>query len=291
MSPWRESALKNGYRSCIAIPLLDERTAFGALILYSEMYINGFTSEEVGLLEEMANDVAFGIISLKAREERRRAEEALHETNRKLNLLTGITRHDLNNQLMVLSGYLDLLELNGTDPSANKYLSKAKASMEQIFSMVQFTKAYEDIGVRTPVWQDISKLVTTSMKEIPFYEVKVLNDVPLGLEIYADPLIQKVFHNLIDNTVRYGDPVTFIRFSVEEHDGREVLICADDGAGIPSDMKAKLFSRGIGKNHGLGLFLSREILAITGITINEEGEPGQGAKFVMTIPPDRIRLN
>jgi len=47
--------------------------------------------------------------------------------------------------------------------------------------------------------------------------------------------------------------------------------------------------RGSGKDHGFGLFLSREILSITGITIAEMGEPGRGARFVMTIPQSGLR--
>jgi len=58
----------------------------------------------------------------------------------------------------------------------------------------------------------------------------------------------------------------------------------DDGEGIHSSDKDKLFTRGYGKNTGLGLFLSREILSITGITICENGEPGKGARFEITVP-------
>jgi signal transduction histidine kinase len=54
-------------------------------------------------------------------------------------------------------------------------------------------------------------------------------------------------------------------------------------------MKEKMFGKGFGKDHGFGLFLSREILAITGISITEMGEPGKGAKFVMTIPSCGLR--
>jgi signal transduction histidine kinase len=46
----------------------------------------------------------------------------------------------------------------------------------------------------------------------------------------------------------------------------------------------RIFEQGFGKNTGLGLFLSREILAITGITITENGVPGKGARFEITVP-------
>jgi signal transduction histidine kinase len=54
-------------------------------------------------------------------------------------------------------------------------------------------------------------------------------------------------------------------------------------------MRSRLFTHGNGKDHGFGLFLSKEILAITGIKIEEKGSPGRGARFILTIPPSGIR--
>ena len=80
------------------------------------------------------------------------------------------------------------------------------------------------------------------------------------------------------------------RFSVEERDGDHVVVCEDDGEGVPATEKEKIFERGFGKNTGLGLALSREILSITGITIRETGEPGKGARFEMTVPKGTWRM-
>jgi signal transduction histidine kinase len=115
------------------------------------------------------------------------------------------------------------------------------------------------------------------------------NNVPGDLEMLADPLIIKVFGNLIDNSLRHGGGTTIIRFSVQEFDGVRCIVCEDDGIGVPVELKQKIFARGSGKDHGLGLFLSREILAITGISIKEVGEPNKGAKFVIAPPPGRLR--
>ena len=126
-------------------------------------------------------------------------------------------------------------------------------------------------------------------EDCPLEKVKVINDVPTGAEVYADPLIIKVFHNLMQNAMRHGSGATTIRFSLEERGGIRAIVCEDDGVGISAEMKEKLFTQGFGKDHGLGLFLSREILSITGILITEEGEPSKGAKFVMTLPQGGLR--
>jgi signal transduction histidine kinase len=69
-----------------------------------------------------------------------------------------------------------------------------------------------------------------------------------------------------------------------------VIIYEDDGEGIPAGDKEHIFRRGFGKHTGLGLFLSREILAITGITIRESGEPGKGVRFEILVPGDMYRI-
>jgi len=155
--------------------------------------------------------------------------------------------------------------------------------------MIQFTKAYETIGETTPRWQDIRALVETAAKQVPTGNIVVKNDLPFGAEVFADPLIVKVCYNLIDNAVRHGGGITTIRFSAREHDGAFVIVCEDDGDGIPEALKEKIFEQGFGKNTGLGLFLARLVLSITGITIGETGEPGKGARFEITVPREKYR--
>ncbi len=61
-------------------------------------------------------------------------------------------------------------------------------------------------------------------------------------------------------------------------------IVEDDGVGIRTEQKEKIFQRGYGTSSGLGLYIIREILSVTGITIQETGEEGKGARFEIRIP-------
>jgi PAS domain S-box-containing protein len=209
---------------------------------------------------------------------------SLATANKKLNLLSSISRHDINNQLTVLMGYLTLLEQKQPDPINTEYFLRVSNAAKRISAMIKFTKEYEEIGVHAPTWQDCRTLVETAAKQAPLGMVVVKNDLPAGAEMFADPLVVKVFYNLMDNAVRYGGKITTIRFSVQESGDEHLIVCEDDGDGIVVAEKEKIFERGFGKNTGLGLALSREILAITGITITETGEPGKGARFEMTVP-------
>ncbi len=208
---------------------------------------------------------------------------AFQTANKKLNLLTSITRHDINNQLMVLKGYLELVRMETPDTVNGEYFTHITQAVTRISAMIQFTKTYEEIGVHAPVCRDIRELVETAMPGL-LGGVRLENDILPGREMMADPLITKVFFNLMDNAIRYGEKITTIRFSGREQDGDYLITCEDDGVGVPAGQKEKIFERGFGKNTGLGLSISREIAAITGITIHETGEPGQGARFEIRVP-------
>ena len=221
--------------------------------------------------------------------QRKHVEETLRRSNKKLNLLSTITRHDISNQLMVLRGYLEMLEDTQLDPSQQEYFRMITATAKRISSLILFTREYEDLGITEPTWQDCHVIVDIAVKQILPGQILVQNDIPSGTEVFADPLIARVIYNLLDNAVRYGDHITTIRFSVSEQNGDHILVCEDNGVGVPQGEKEKIFERGFGKNTGLGLAVSREILSITGITISETGEPGKGARFEMVVPKGMYR--
>ncbi len=216
--------------------------------------------------------------------------KSLATANRKLNLLSSITRHDINNQLTVQMGYLEILEDTQLNPSQDEYFMKISTAAKRISAMIRFTKEYEEIGVHAPSWQEVHALVETAAKQAPLGAIMVKNDLPAGMEVFADPLIVKVCYNLMDNAARYGGKITTIRFFALESGDNNIIVCEDDGDGIPVEEKEKIFERGFGKNTGLGLFLSREILDITGITITETGEPGKGARFEITVSKGAWRM-
>ena len=159
----------------------------------------------------------------------------------------------------------------------------------QITNMIQFTQEYEKVGVHAPTWQNLRILVDNACRDIALDQVILINDLPANTEVFADPLIAKVFFNLVDNAVRHGGKIATIRFSLEERDGDRIVVCADDGEGVAMERKGRIFDMGFGKNTGFGLAISREILDITGIRIQETGEAGKGARFEIIVPKGQYR--
>ena len=218
------------------------------------------------------------------------AERALREANKKLNLLSGITRHDILNQVAILEGYLDLAGEETLTPELYEYMGHLDQAVKTIQHQIEFTKEYQEIGVNAAAWQNIRETVMTAGRAFDRDDV-ALTITCSEVEIFADPLLQKVFYNLFDNAFRYAPPFSEINVSCNETGEGLCVVFADNGVGITAEDKTHLFERGFGKHTGLGLFLSREILAITGITITENGEEGKGARFGIMVPKGAYRFS
>lgn len=221
--------------------------------------------------------------------ERKKVEASLAMANQKLNLLSQITRHDISNRVFALLVDIDLVKEYAKDVRLKDALEKLELISISIQDQITFTKDYQEIGARAPAWQAVAPMVKHAAEQLDLQGVEI--DVHLGnTEIFADSMIKKVFYNLIDNALRHGDHVTRIVFSSRETADGLLIICEDTGIGIPSQDKTQIFNKGFGRDSGLGLFLIREILSITGITIRETGDYGNGARFEMLIPKGDYRL-
>jgi len=216
---------------------------------------------------------------------------ALRQANKQLNLLSSITRHDILNQLMALRGYIELSRDYLDDKKTLvDFLEKEETIARIIEEQIIFTRDYQELGIAAPEWQNVNASIKKAVAGLPMRAVHVEVD-PKNPVIFADRLFEKVFYNLIDNALKYGgEGMKTIRVSSQESDSGLRIVCEDDGVGISGEDKKKLFTRGFGKNTGLGLFLSREILAITGITITENSVPGNGARFEITVPKGMYRF-
>jgi PAS domain S-box-containing protein len=220
--------------------------------------------------------------------ENKLATESLTQANKKLNLLNSVTRHDILNQLTALLGYLDLTRQDTKDPQILKYVEKEELAANAIRKQILFTRDYQNIGDQTPHWHTITETISRAFATLDTHNIRINVDLPL-IEIYADPMFEKVFYNLAENSIRHGEQLTKITLHSQDTPDGINLIFEDDGVGIPEKAKEKIFRREYFKNTGFGLFLSREILSITNLTISETGTPGKGARFVIHTPKGMYR--
>jgi PAS domain S-box-containing protein len=219
---------------------------------------------------------------------RKKTEHAMQQALEKLGLLNNITRHDILNKLTALNAFLTLAGENVTDNKTKEYLEQCTDIVTTINRHVEFMRDYQEIGIQSPVWHDPAVTIRQASESCSCMgiDIRISNS---GWEIFTDPLFERVIYNLIENAIRHGEHVKTITFTLrEEHDGLH-LVYEDDGTGIPDEFREHLFEKDFGKNTGLGLFLAREILGITGISIRETGVFGQGARFEIVVPKDACR--
>ncbi|MDD1680047.1 MAG: PAS domain-containing sensor histidine kinase [Methanoregula sp.] len=218
------------------------------------------------------------------------ARNALALANRKLNLLISITGHDILNQVTGLRAAAELEKLRTTDPGTLRFIGQEETAAQNIQRQIAFARNYEGIGVRAPQWQNIGTRVKVSISGMPDPVIEVSPELD-SVEIFADPLLDRVFENLIDNSLRHGEGVRLISFSLGQDRNEElVLVYKDDGSGVPEADKERIFEKGFGKNTGLGLFLSCEILSITGLSMKETGIAGKGVRFEIRVPKGKFRF-
>jgi PAS domain S-box-containing protein len=217
-------------------------------------------------------------------------EDVTEETlSMKIDLLFSITRRDILDQLSIIANYLERAQLKTSREAMQTFFDKTLESIESIRNQMAFVRSLQDIGITSPTWQSVKKVFWEAVMLNPSNSIDIRVEME-DFELYADPLLPRVFYNLLANSIKHGDhQLTKIRLYAQKSGESLILIYEDNGKGIPLDEKEKIFEFGHGKGTGFGLFLIRELLGYTGIMITETGEPGKGAKFEILVPKGKFR--
>ncbi|HIH04047.1 MAG TPA: PAS domain-containing protein [Methanoregulaceae archaeon] len=214
----------------------------------------------------------------------RLAEESLIRVYQKMGLMTSIVRHDILNQLTILRGYLMIVRDMSAVPEMQEALGTVDAAAEKIQCQILFTREYQMIGSSSPCWQVLPAVVRKADASLKPHRLAVAVEVD-EIECYADPLLERIFYNMVENTLRHAPDAPLRSGSAPaSRQGRSKSCTRTTAPGMPGASKETIFLQGYGQNTGLGLFLVREILSITGISLAEEGAEGKGARFVIRVP-------
>jgi PAS domain S-box-containing protein len=261
-------------------------------VMATQSYTEGVRLSESDrqIMEFISDQVAMAIERKEVEHAQLEAQEALKAANKKLNLLSSITRHDILNQVAALEGYIDLSKMHLDEPAKmREFLERERKAAKTIERQISFTKDYQDMGMCAPAWQNLEVLVRRAAAQLHLSKVWIKIDTG-RLEIYADSLLEKAIYNIIDNSLRHGGPnLTIITLTAKPGDTDLSLTYEDNGIGISDADRENLFHYGHGKHTGLGLFLSREILSITGMSIIESSLLGRGARFEISVPEGAYR--
>ena len=310
-APWREEATRRGFASAIGLPLRSDDRVFGALTIYSRT-VDAFPTGEVAALTELADDLAYGIISLRAREEIQRLNRDLENrvaartaellaANQELETFNYSVSHDLQAPLRAVDGFSRFLKREHSaqlDSEANDCVDRicgATARMDQLLKGLLNLAKVGRTALRTcPL--NLSALAAEVAAELRESEPQRVVEFTIAPDLRAegDPdLLRSVLQNLIGNAWKYTSKRdrANIEFGCEQVGGERVFHVRDDGAGFNPAYADKLF-KAFQRLHrqeefpgtGIGLIISQRILQRHGGRIWAEGANDKGATFYFTIP-------
>ncbi|MFD1569210.1 GAF domain-containing sensor histidine kinase [Halorubrum laminariae] len=229
-----------------------------------------FSETEETFVELMAQWVGYEIFHTQAKERIQTQRDQLAE-------FTRIVSHDIRNPLGIVEGYLELAEETG-DPEHFRRCREAVNRMESLVDDLLFlTREGQTIGGRESI--SLAELVRECWSFVDADDATLR--VETDRDLYGDwSRLQQVFENLFRNAIEHGgDDITVTVGDLE--DGTGVYV-ADDGVGIPEDVRKDVFVDGYTTGEsgtGLGLTIIRQVVSAHGWTIDVVESAEGGARF------------
>jgi signal transduction histidine kinase len=233
----------------------------------------------------------------------KRSIQKLDEAKGQAEFFIDLLYHDINNMNQVAIGYLEMaiekVKQGKYDPTLlakpMEMLKDSSKLLENV-SKIQKTRS----GEQKLEVLDLGRLledVVSQYSSVPGREVKILYKPVAGRAVYASELLKDVFSNIIGNSIKHSSGRVTINVGLAEVvEGGENFYrvdVADDGPGIPDDVKPKVFDRFArgstkARGKGLGLYLVKALVdSFKGCVWVEDrvpGEYGRGSKFVVMLP-------
>ena len=238
---------------------------------------------------------AFGVIAgvNHGRSVRNGRLAARNETQREtLVLLTRLLRHDIRNDMTVVNGHAQML-VEQVDPELQSELEVIQRRSQSVVRLLRDTdtlmetldteREFEPVDLAEVLEEEVAAVAD----EHP--EVTVESDVPEDLWAVADMLVHQLFSNLLGNAVAHNDPddLTIRVRAVRDGDVVQTVV-ADDGRGMPPDVRADCFELGEkgsdSQGDGLGLYLVSRLADVYGGSVTVEESWDGGARFNVLLP-------
>jgi signal transduction histidine kinase/CheY-like chemotaxis protein/PAS domain-containing protein len=301
MAPWREAAIRRGYQSSIALPLVARGQTLGALMLYAADP-DAFTAEEVALLEELAGNLAFGMDTLRTRAQRDTAEAA---TQAKSAFLANMS-HEIRTPMNAILGMAHLMRRDGVTAAQTARLDKIDVASEHLLHVIDDILDLSKIEAGKLVLEEADLSMAGIMSNVvsilsPRIVAKglhlVIDAEQLPRALCGDPTrLTQALLNYANNAIKFTEQgtITIRTRLLEEADDTKLIRfeVEDTGIGIAAHDLERLFTafeqadgsttREYGGT-GLGLAITKRLAQRMGGDAGAVSTPGVGSTFWFTV--------
>jgi len=210
------------------------------------------------------------------------------EYQNELEVLLSLLRHDLNNDLHVITMNLGLAQImvDEDNMELHEIFSMIDAVSERMISLIKSTAMSPKDIEGDPVVL-IQKIIDLTERAHTKTKIHVeLDEETENLRISKSRLLPMVFDNLFRNAISFGGEKPVINVKIQKSDGNIEFTISDNGPGVSPDIRNKLFQRGVStRGGGSGLYLSKKIVESLNGTIElAESVEDDGATFVISLP-------
>lgn len=311
--PWRSEGTKRGYASSIALPLIVDEKVIGALTMYASEP-DAFDEGESSLLGNLAENLAYGIASIRVGEQRRRSEEELRVyasrlevINKELQDFAFVAAHDLQEPLRKIQIFSDMAVkrcASVVDSISQDYLDRVIKSAGRMRQLLRDLLEFSRVASRPEPFKKI-ELVRIAREAADVFEALV-KETGCKIEIEQLPAVEAdenqmllLFQNLIGNALKFrSDANPHIEvYGKSDREGMSEICIKDNGIGFDrqfAEVIFKPFQRLHGQSEyegtGMGLAICRKIVERHGGTIRAKSMPGKGATFIIRLPVKQARL-
>ena len=275
-----ETALEEGEASFEWVHTRSDGTEFPAEVTLSRFQLDG-----EAVLHELVRDIT----------ERKEYERNLEEQRDTLEILNQVLRHDVRNDLQLVTSYAELLEDSCETEEASQHVATIAERAEHAVELTQTARDIADVLLSDATETrriDLEATLESEVDEVrssyPDSEITLESPVP-SVRIAADGMLPSVFENLLKNAIQHNDKdVAEVTVSATEREGTATVRVADNGPGIPDDHKDVIFGKGQkgldSAGTGMGLYLVDTLVTGYGGRVWVEDDEPEGSVFVVELP-------